>query len=623
MFTLNRSKNNPILTPVREHPWESAAVFNGCPAVVGKKKYLVYRAQSELDPLKRIPISVIGRAQLKGSTYVDRSVLVSPSQDFDHFGCEDPRVTKFKNTYYIFYTALGGYPFSAGNIRVAVALSKDLKTIKEKHLITPFNAKAMALFPEPINGKMAALLTVGTDEPPSHICYAEFDAKEDIWSAEYWNAWKSNLDAHKLHIRRQPDDQLELGAAPLKTDEGWLVIYSHIQKYGSSNPVFGVEAVLLDLENPRKILGRTKGPFMVADAYYERVGHVPNIVFPSGTAIEGNRLILYYGAADTHCATASIPLDNLLASLLDPEEKRVKRFPGNPIIAPRPGVEWEAKGTLNPAAIDIDKNVHILYRAVSDNNISTFGYARSKDGLSIDERCDMPVYAPREAFERMGCEDPRLVTIGKRIYMTYTGYDGTTPRVVVSSIDIKDFLAKRWELWSKPEAITPDGVDDKDAVILPEPIKGKYMILHRIQENVCADYVSSLDFSKEKVTECIEIINPRHGMWDGGKVGIAAPPLKTKNGWLVLYHGVSWSTTYRIGAVLLDLQDPTIVLARTAIPLFEPEEEYERKGVVPNVVFPCGIVLRGATVYMYYGAADFVVGVATVKLAALLRMLKN
>jgi predicted GH43/DUF377 family glycosyl hydrolase len=623
MFTVNRSKYNPILSPVREHPWEAAAVFNGCPVMVGQKKYLVYRAQSDIDPLKRIPISVIGRALLKGVSYADRNVLVSPDKDFDQFGCEDPRVTKFKDTYYIFYTALGGYPFSSGNIRVAVALSKDLKTIKEKHLVTPFNAKAMALFPEPINGKMAALLTVGTDEPPSHICYAEFDAKEDIWSAEFWNNWKANLEAHKLHIRRQNDDQLELGAAPLKTDKGWLIVYSHIQKYGSSNPVFGVEAVLLDLLNPRKILGRTKGPFMVADAYYEKVGHVGNIVFPSGAIIEGNKLRLYYGAADTYCALASIPLDNLLASLIEPEEKHIKRFPGNPIIAPRPGLDWEAKGTLNPAAIEIDKKIHLLYRAVSNNNISTLGYACSRDGLSIDERSDTPIYSPRESFERMGCEDPRLVAIGKRIYMTYTGYDGTTPRVSVSSIDIKDFLAKRWELWSKPEAITPEHVDDKDAVILPEPIKGKYLILHRIQENVCADYISSLDFSKERVTECIEIINPRRGMWDGGKVGIAAPPLKTKNGWLVFYHGVSWSTTYRIGAVLLDLDDPTIVRARTAIPLFEPEEEYERKGVVPNVIFPCGIVLRGATIYMYYGAADLVIGVATVKLATLLRMLKN
>jgi predicted GH43/DUF377 family glycosyl hydrolase len=111
-------------------------------------------------------------------------------------------------------------------------------------------------------------------------------------------------------------------------------------------------------------------------------------------------------------------------------------------------------------------------------------------------------------------------------------------------------------------------------------------------------------------------------MWDGGKVGIASPPVKTKHGWLLLYHGVSWSTTYRVGAVLLDLEDPTIIKARTAIPLFEPETEYEHKGIVPHVVFPCGLVVRGQTAYMYYGAADTVIGVATMKISAILKMLE-
>lgn len=212
--------------------------------------------------------------------------------------------------------------------------------------------------------------------------------------------------------------------------------------------------------------------------------------------------------------------------------------------------------------------------------------------------------------------------IGERIYMTYTAYDGMTPRVAVSSIPSADFAKKRWGSWAKPEIITPPSVPNKDAAILSEPVKGGYMVFHRVNESVCADFVASLDFSKDKVTQCIEIITPRRGMWDGGKVGISAPPVKTKNGWLLLYHGVSWSTTYRVGAVLLDLADPTIVKARTAVPLFEPEEEYERKGIVPNVVFPCGLVVRGPTAYMYYGAGDDVVGVATMKMATLLRMLE-
>lgn len=625
MFTLTRSSHNPILSPVKEHPWEAAAAFNGCPIMRNKKKYMVYRAMSEPDLLREphTRTSVIGRGiSTDGYHFEDRKVLIAPDREFDYYGCEDPRVTKLDDTYYIFYTALGGYPFSADTIKVAVALSNDLETITEKHLVTPFNAKAMALFPERINGKIAALLTVNTDRKPSDICYVEFDKPEDIWSPEFWDAWYENLEAHKLHIRRLPDDQIELGAPPVKTEKGWLFLYSHIQRYGRPDQVFGVEVLLLDDKNPRNIIGRTKGPFMAPEAYYEEVGQVAHIIFPSGALINKDHFEIYYGGADTHCAMATIPLDNLLKSITDVRESYIKRFPGNPIISPRPGFIWEAKGTLNPAAIELENKTYILYRAVGADNISTIGFAVSSDGLSIDERADKPIYFPRADFEKMGCEDPRLIEIDKRIYMTYTGFDGSTPRVVVSSISVSDFLKRRWAGWSNPEAITPPSIANKDSTILPEKVRNGYMVFHRVHESICVDFVSTLDFSKEKITQCIEVISPRRGMWDGGKVGISTPPVKTKAGWLLLYHGVSWSTTYRVGAVLLDLDDPTIVKARTAIPLFEPSTEYEHKGIVSNVVFPCGLTVKGGEIYMYYGAADLVTGVATVKVATLLRMLE-
>ncbi|MCL5781988.1 MAG: hypothetical protein M1459_01365 [Patescibacteria group bacterium] len=634
MFTLNRSEHNPILSPTKDHPWEAAAAFNGCPVMYKGKLHLVYRAMSEPELLKEphIRMSTIARARSEDDNrhFTDRRVLVHPDRDFDKFGCEDPRVTEFEGRYYIFYTGLGGYPFSAQNIKTAVAISDDLETVSEKHEITPFNAKGIAMFPERINGKIGLLLTVNTDNPPSDICYAEFDNIEDMWSEEYWKKWRNNLDAHKIHIRRLPSDHLELGAAPVKTDKGWLMVYAHIQRYGTADVTFGIETILLDPENPRNVIGRTKGPFMVPDAYYEKVGMVPNVIFPSGAMIDKDHLEIYYGATDTYCAVATIPLDNLIRSITGVEKKQIVRFPGNPIIAPRPGYSWESNGTLNPAAIELDGRIHILYRAVSNNNVSTVGYACSHDGLSIDERSDKPIYFPRAPFERRGdestnygCEDPRIVNIEGRLYMTYTAYDGVTPRVAISSISEKDFLDKKWSAWSEPQVITPNGIPNKDATILPEAINGKYMMFHRVHESVCADFLSALDFTKEKIDECIEMLAPRRGMWDGGKVGIAAPPVKTKNGWLLLYHGVSWSTTYRVGAVLLDPKDPTVITARTAIPLFEPETEYEHKGIVQNVVFPCGLVVRGNSVFMYYGAADDVVGVATTKLTAVLRMLET
>jgi len=617
---------------MKEHPWEAAAAFNGCPIAFGKETVIVYRAMSESDLLRtpHLKTSVVAVAfSTDGREYERRKVLISPDREFDLYGCEDPRVTKVGDTYYIFYTALGGYPFSADNIRVAVALTKDFQTITEKHLVTPFNAKAMALFPKKVNGKLAALLTINTDLKPADICYVEFNKTEDIWSPDFWKAWSLNLDSHKLHIRRLSDDHVELGAPPLLTDKGWLVVYSHIQRYGRPDCVFGIEVLLLDEANPRHIIGRTKGPFMAPQDYYEEVGQVAHIIFPSGALINKKHLDIYYGAADTHTAVASIPLDNLLKSITEAHGNYVTRFPGNPIITPRPGMLWEAKGTLNPAAIYLNGKTHILYRAYSINEVSTIGYATSTDGFSIDERLDKPIYIPRATFEirqgssgGYGCEDPRIVEIAGRLYMTYTAFDGITPRVAVSSIATEDFLKKRWGTWTAPEVITPPSISNKDATILPEKVKNAFMVIHRVGESICADFVGSLDFSRQKITQCIEIIAPRRGMWDGGKVGLSCPPVKTKDGWLMLYHGVSWSTTYRVGAVLLDLEDPTVVKARTAIPLFEPETEYEHKGLVSNVVFPCGMTVRAGTVYIYYGAADSVVGVASVKMAHLLKMLE-
>lgn len=630
MFTLNRFEHNPILSPKKEHPWEAFAAFNGSPARKGKKNFLIYRAMSEPDEFRepRISLSVIGSASSPdGVLYSDRSVLIAPQESYDQYGCEDPRVTQFGKKYYIFYTALGGVPFSKDNIKVAVGISDDLKTIAERHLVTPFNAKAMVMFPEKINGKIAVLLSYHTDTPPSDICYAEFDAVEDLWNEKKWTDWEKNIDAHKLSMRREETDHLELGSTPVKTRAGWLVVYSHVQHYNQGEPVFGIEIVLLDLENPRKIIGRTKGPFMVTEAYYEKVGQVQNITFPTGAEIEDENLIIHYGASDTHCCKASIPLENLLESLVGTEKDLMVRYAGNPIIIPRTGVAFEAGGTLNPGAIEINGVIHILYRAFSDTHVSTIGYARSKDGFSIDYRHDGPIYTPRESFEKSdsggwsGCEDPRIIRVGDTLHMLYTAYNGITPRVAITSISVADFLAERWDAWAPPVPLSPDGIADKDAIFIPEPIDGKYMIIHRIGTHVCADFVPSLNPKNMEMKQCINIISPRKGMWDGLKVGISTPAIKTKAGWLVLYHGVSARSTYRVGCVLLDLKNPTIVKARTAIPFFEPQEDYEKKGVVARVVFPCGIVVRKDTVFIYYGAADDKVGVATIELSKLLSML--
>ncbi|OGI64060.1 hypothetical protein A2914_02505 [Candidatus Nomurabacteria bacterium RIFCSPLOWO2_01_FULL_41_21] len=308
-----------------------------------------------------------------------------------------------------------------------------------------------------------------------------------------------------------------------------------------------------------------------------------------------------------------------------------KRFAKNPIIIPRSENAWEAQATFNPAAIDLKGKVYILYRAFSADNTSTIGLAVSKNGTDIIERLEDPIYTPREDFEKKkiengfsGCEDPRITKIGSTLYMCYTAYDSIgPPRVAITSITLKDFLARAWN-WAKPSLITPRDLDDKDTCIFPEKLRDGYLVAHRVGGEVCGDYIHSLDLEKEEVKKCIRIIGPRNNTWDSAKVGIATPPIKTRYGWLLLYHGVSRShNTYRVGAVLLDLKDPAIVLARSTDPIFEPEMEYEKSGSVNNVVFPCGVIVRKGLLYIYYGGADKVVGVATMKLDIILKALRN
>lgn len=630
MFVIKRAQDNPILVPTRDHHWEASATFNMSVVKKGRNIYGLYRAISSKDTL-RMPdqTSTIGIAKsADGLHFEDRKQFIAPEEEWEKFGCEDPRITFFEGRYYIFYTALSIYPFVPEGIRTAVAISDDLKKVEEKHRVTTFNSKAMTLFPERIGGKVTVLFSAHTDGASAKMVIAQADNISEFWSPKFWESWYAKMNEHEIEkLRRNDHDHVEVGAAPIKTEYGWLVIYSHIQNFfpgGDRGPLFGIEALLLDLNNPQKVIGRTKGPMMVPEEPYETSGHVSNIVFPSGAALLGDILTIFYGAADTTVCSMRVSLEDLVSSICPETRSRwyFKRLKDNPIITPNPSHDWESKATFNPAAIELGNKVHILYRALSGDNTSSIGYATSDDGVSVNERLAKPIYVPREDFEikriegaNSGCEDPRLTKIGESIYMCYTAFDGVgLPRVAITSIAKKNFLSRRW-LWEKPVPITPRDVDDKDACVLPEKIGGKHLILHRIGTDICADFLKSLDFKTEMVSKCIRIFGPRPGMWDDAKVGITAPPVKTEKGWLLLYHAVSGRHhTYRIGATLLDPKDPTIVLSRSADPIFEPEELYEKEGIVRNVVFPCGMLVRDGLLYIYYGGADKVVGVATMEL---------
>jgi predicted GH43/DUF377 family glycosyl hydrolase len=303
-----------------------------------------------------------------------------------------------------------------------------------------------------------------------------------------------------------------------------------------------------------------------------------------------------------------------------------------------------------------------VYRAIGDSDVSVLGYASSIDGFRIDERLDKPIYIPREPFEGAGlvyptasnpqvtyvsaeddeedeiedinyvsggggwggCEDPRLTRIDDTVYMTYVAFDGySPPRVALTSIHIDDFMAKNWR-WKRPVLISPPGVVDKNACILPEKINSKYVIFHRIYPDILIDFVDDLDFDGTTRWLTGEFKIPvRADYWDSRKLGIGAPPIKTKDGWLLIYQAVGERDPgrYKIGAMLLDLEDPARVLARSEEPILEPEASYENDGWKTGVIYPCGAVVIKDRLLVYYGGADKVTCVASAKLDTLLRHL--
>jgi predicted GH43/DUF377 family glycosyl hydrolase len=633
MSFFERSYENPVLVPESDLPWEAEGAFNGSAIRAGKKTHLLYRAQSlphlhETGPW--LSMSSIGHTEsADGIHFQGHRPFIEAKEAWDAFGCEDPRVTEIDGTYYTFYTALGGFPFGADNIKVAVALSKNFRKVSERHLVTPFNAKAMTLFPEKIRGKYWVFLTANTDLPPHEkIALASFDTIEEIWDQKKWSKWYEHLEEHAFPLQRDPEDHVEIGAQPIKTKDGWIVFYSYIQNYRTGKPVFSIEALLLDLEDPRKIIGQTHAPLLVPEEEYEMYGKVPNIVFPSGALIKGDKIALYYGAADTTTAVAFGSLKALLKELLTDHSKRpaFERYKGNPILEPITSHPWEAKAVFNPAAQLCESgSVRLFYRAQSNDDTSVFGFAESKDGYKISKRFPEPTYVPRVAFEEKarpgnsGCEDARFTKFDGTLYMFYTAVDAANPpRVAMTSISVEDFAGQHFDRFSMPTLISPPGIDDKDACLFPEKIGGKYVILHRIQPSIDINRFDDLNFTTGRYLMHNPFVFPRKGMWDSAKVGISSVPLKTEKGWVLLYHGVSADDNrYRIGVLLLDLKDPEKVLARSRYPLFEPEEPYEKEGIVPNVVFPCGSVIKDKKLFIYYGAADKVIGVATMPMKKL------
>jgi predicted GH43/DUF377 family glycosyl hydrolase len=331
-----------------------------------------------------------------------------------------------------------------------------------------------------------------------------------------------------------------------------------------------------------------------------------------------------------------------------PAKLALIRASENPLLEPRGQHWWESEAVFNPAAFVHDGRVHVLYRAMGGDGVSRIGYASSADGVHFDERLPFPVYDRGPGFDPKksrgywrplsyntdlyasgggwgGCEDPRAVCIDDHLYMTFGIFEcWQSMRLAVTALPLEKLKERLWH-WAPHVVMSPKDETHKNWVLFPEKINGKFAILHALTPEISIEYVDEIASLASEPIQSNNQRSGRKGAWDAFVRGAAAPPLRTADGWLLLYHGMNPAESavgYKVGAMLLDLDDPTKILYRTEQPILEPTEWYENDGK-PGVVYASGAVILGDDLLVYYGGGDKRIAVARANLADFLAKLKT
>lgn len=326
------------------------------------------------------------------------------------------------------------------------------------------------------------------------------------------------------------------------------------------------------------------------------------------------------------------------------------------VVLEHTNLEFENQAVLNPGCIKVGNKVHMFYRAVKKGNFSSVGYCKLDGPLKVIKRSKKPVLFSEFDYEKHGIEDPRIVLLDGIYYLFYMAYNGKDVVVAyATSKDLKNFKKKgpishnisyaeakkifikakmhesyfNFDTYDKSEKDAPESVYlwGKDAFIFPKKINGKFALLHRVLPNIQVIYFNSFkDLTAkywrkhlEKLAD-YEVLNQRY-WFESRAIGGGCPPIETDKGWLLIYHTIENSPEgkiYRAAAALLDKDNPCKLISRLDYPLFSPEKKWELKGDVDNVVFPTGAVVFGERLYIYYGAADKRIAVASLKLNQLL-----
>jgi predicted GH43/DUF377 family glycosyl hydrolase len=331
------------------------------------------------------------------------------------------------------------------------------------------------------------------------------------------------------------------------------------------------------------------------------------------------------------------------------------------VILENTNLDFEDEGVINPAVIVAGGKIHMFYRAVKIGNSSSIGYCRLENPLKIVFRQKEPILSPEFEYESHGIEDPRIVKIEDTYYMTYTAYDGdnavgalatskdlkkfTRKGIITSQIAYSQFVewlkndkqphsGKYFRLYNKRQAATQTGKQlyllDKDLVLFPSKINGKFFFLHRIRPDIQSISIDkmedlTLNFWKDYYSNFNNhIFFKHHYNHESSYIGAGCPPIEVEEGWLMIYHGVydtAEGYVYSACAALLNKDDPSIEIARLPYPLLKPEKDYEIQGVVNHVCFPTGAIIWDDRLYIYYGAADKCIACASVPVRDLINEL--
>lgn len=320
-------------------------------------------------------------------------------------------------------------------------------------------------------------------------------------------------------------------------------------------------------------------------------------------------------------------------------------------------LNFENYAVMNPGCIKVGNDVHMFYRAVRKGNHSTIGYCRLEGPLKVVERWKEPVMTPEFDYEKRGVEDPRIVYLNGVYYMFYVAHDGKnalvayatgrdlkkwgkkgviTPRITYD--EAEDFFPKHklkdryffFESFYKTEHAKDVLLWEKDAFLFPKKFNGKFALVHRILPDIQVIYFRDFkeltdEYWKNYLKHLGDYVVLESKYWyESRHIGGGCPPIETPEGWLLIYHSAEDSNKGRIyhaGAALLDRKNPCKVIGRLKNPLFSPEERWEKRGNVKNVVFPTGAAVFGKRLYIYYGAADTRIAVASLDMNEILQKL--